>query len=151
MDIHLWSFVERAEFGVAIKYFEAAIRHGSPFEAFYYIASIHSRRAQDPASSPSVSAGSCGVAVSFFKLVAERGTWRSDLIGEAERLWLDLDGSSYGLTSALIAPSSSVGSGDERTRERESAKLRWWITAEQGFEIAQNNLAYVLDQRKRLT
>jgi SEL1 protein len=32
--------------------------------------------------------------------------------------------------------------------DKEGAKLRWWIAAEQGFEVAQNNLAYVLDQRK---
>ncbi|KAF8308200.1 HCP-like protein [Clavulina sp. PMI_390] len=139
----------RAEFAVAIKYFEAAIRNGSRFEAFYYIASIHAARALDPSSSSSVSAGSCGVAVSFFKLVAERGSWKSDLIGEAERLWLGGD-NGFALTSALIAPSSSTGMGDERSRERDAAKLRWWIAAEQGHEIAQNNLAYTLDPHKSL-
>jgi SEL1 protein len=117
---------DRGEYPFAIKYFEAAIRHGSPFEAFYYIASIHARRAMDPQSTPSLSVGSCGVAVSFYKLVAERGSWRTDLVGEAERLW------------------SSGGEAEKR-----AAKLRWWMAAEQGLEVAQNNLAYVLDQRKR--
>lgn len=139
--------VERSEYGFAIKYFEAAIRHGSPFEAFYYIASIHARRAQDPTSSPSLSAGSCGVAVSFFKLVAERGSWRNDLIGDAERLWIGSEDNEFGPVGSLIAPSSTTGAED-REQEREGAKLRWWMAAEQGFEIAQNNLAYVLDQRK---
>lgn len=118
---------DRFEYIVALKYFEAAIRHGSLFEAFYYIASIHSRRAQDPASTPSLSVGSCGVAVSFYKLVAERGSWKNTLMSEAEVLWLQ------------------GGNAD-----REAAKLRWWLAAEQGFEVAQSNLAYVLDQRMYL-
>ena len=80
----------------------------------------------DPLSPSSLSAGSCGVAVSFYKLVAERGSWRTDLVGEAERLW---------------------SSGGEI--EKQGAKLRWWMAAEQGLEVAQNNLAYVLDQRRR--
>ncbi|KAF9517964.1 hypothetical protein BS47DRAFT_1359232 [Hydnum rufescens UP504] len=117
----------RGEYPFAIKYFEAAIRHGSPFEVFYYIASVHARRAMDPQSTPSLSAGSCGVAVSFYKLVAERGSWRTDLVGEAERLW------------------SSGGEAEKR-----AAKLRWWMAAEQGLEVAQNNLAYVLDQHKSM-
>ena len=58
--------------------------------------------------------------------MAERGSWRTDLVGEAERLW---------------------GTGGEV--ERQGAILRWWMAAEQGLEVAQNNLAYVLDQRKR--
>jgi hypothetical protein len=48
----------------------------------------------------------------------------------------------------LIAPPNAAGGGEDRVREKEGAKLRWWIAAEQGFEIAQNNLAYVLDQRR---
>ncbi|KAF8325879.1 uncharacterized protein EI90DRAFT_3146653 [Cantharellus anzutake] len=113
------------ELPLALKYFEAAIRHGSPFEAFYYIASIHAKRAQDRNSIPSLRAGSCGVAVSFFKLVAERGSWKNTLMSEAESLWLR--------------------GGDA---DKEAARLRWWMAAEQGFEVGQSNLAYVLDQHK---
>lgn len=98
-------------------------------------------------SSPSLAAGSCGVAVSFFKLVAERGAWRSNLLAEAEKLWLGSDGVEFGAAGNLIAPQGGAGASEERELEREGAKLRWWIAAEQGFEIAQNNLAYVLDQR----
>jgi SEL1 protein len=86
--------------------------------------------------------------VSFFKLVAERGSWKSDIIGEAERLWLGPENNGHSFTNGLISPPSIGGGGDDRVREREGAKLRWWIAAEQGFEIAQNNLAYVLDQRR---
>lgn len=32
------------------------------------------------------------------------------------------------------------------TREHEEALLRWFLAAEQGYEIAQNNIAWVLDQ-----
>lgn len=88
--------------------------------------------------------------MSFFKVVAERGTWKSDLVSEAEQLWLGSDAAGgSGLGAALIAPSSSsAGLSDSRARDREAAKLRWWIAAEQGSEVAQNNLAYVLDQRE---
>lgn len=68
-------------------------------------------------------AGSCASAVSFYKLVAERGVWDGDIVNEAEEGW---------------------NSGTERGKEM--AILRWWIAAERGYEIAQNNLAYVLDQ-----
>lgn len=137
-----------------MRYFESAIRHGSPLEAFYYIASIHAARVNDPLSSPPLSAGSCGVAVSFFKLVAERGTWKNDLIGEAEDMWLGADGagsfSRVGSGDAMASMSARGSDDDKFSWAKEGAKLRWWIAAEQGFEIAQNNLAYVLDQRKCL-
>ena len=63
------------------------------------------------------------MAVSFFKLVAERGSWEDDMLRDADYTW------------AL---------GTERGYEM--AMLRWWIAAERGLEVAQNNLAYVLDQ-----
>lgn len=67
--------------------------------------------------------GSCSVAVSFYKVLTERGVWDEDLLGDAEQLW-DL--------------------GTERGHEM--AMLRWWVAAERGNEVAQNNLAFVLDQ-----
>ncbi len=70
-----------------------------------------------------VAGGSCAVAVSFYKLVAERGTWGEDLVKDADTTWKS--GSDQG---------------------KELAMLRWWVAAEQGIEVAQNNLAYVLDQ-----
>lgn len=63
------------------------------------------------------------MAVSFHKLVAERGVWDDDLVRDGELAWT---------------------SGTDRGKE--IAMLKWWIAAERGHEIAQNNLAYVLDQ-----
>lgn len=67
------------------------------------------------------------MAVSFYKLVAERGVWDDDLLRDAEIAWM---------------------SGTDQGKE--VAMLKWWIAAERGYEIAQNNLAYVLDQGKAL-
>jgi SEL1 protein len=72
-------------------------------------------------------AGFCATAVSFFKLVAERGVWDDDLLADAEAAWY---------------------SGTERGKE--IAILKWWVAAERGSEMAQNNLAYVLDQGKQM-
>lgn len=107
---------ERGELRLATAYFETAVRQGSPFEAYYYLALIQSQQAP-------LSAGSCSVAVSFYKLVAERGVWGDDLLRDAEMAW---------------------GAGTDRGKEM--AMLKWWIAAERGSEIAQNNLAFVLDQ-----
>ena len=63
------------------------------------------------------------MAVSFHKLVAERGNWDEDLLRDAEIAWM-----------------STAEHG------KEIAMLKWWIAAERGSEIAQNNLAYVMDQ-----
>lgn len=63
------------------------------------------------------------MAVSFYKLVAERGVWDDELLRDAENAWM---------------------SGADQ--DKETAMLKWWIAAERGSEIAQNNLAYVLDQ-----
>lgn len=70
-----------------------------------------------------IAAGSCANAVSFYKLVAERGLWDEDLVDDAEFAW---------------------NSGTARGKDM--AILKWWIAAERGSEVAQNNLAYVLDQ-----
>jgi SEL1 protein len=63
------------------------------------------------------------MAVSFHKLVAERGVWGDDLLRGADIAW---------------------SSGTNRGKEM--AMVKWWIAAERGSEIAQNNLAFVLDQ-----
>jgi SEL1 protein len=110
---------ERGDIRLANTYFETAVRQGSPFEAYYYLAVIQSQQAQNP----SLAAGSCPMAVSFHKLVAERGVWGDDLLRGADIAW---------------------SSGTNRGKEM--AMLKWWIAAERGSEIAQNNLAFVLDQ-----
>lgn len=63
------------------------------------------------------------MSVSFHKLVAERGRWDEDLLRDAEIAWVSTDAHSKG-----------------------TAMLKWWIAAERGSEIAQNNLAFILDQ-----
>ncbi|KAH7915088.1 hypothetical protein BJ138DRAFT_1078221 [Hygrophoropsis aurantiaca] len=117
---------ERGELQLAATYFETAVRYGSTFEAHFYLAKIHStsmQQQQDAGIPDEYAAGSCASALSFYKLVAERGVWGDDLLRDAEVVW---------------------HSGTARGKEM--AVLRWWVAAERGFEIAQNNLAYVLDQ-----
>lgn len=65
----------------------------------------------------------CPIAVAFYKRVAERGDWFNEVYWSAEKAWAD---------------------GDETT-----ALLGYWMTAERGYEVAQNNMAYILDRHKR--
>lgn len=108
---------------LATAYFETALRQGSPFEAYYYLADIQARQVRSKLLPSEIAGSSCAVAVSFYKLVAERGTWEDDMLRDADYAW-------------------SLGT----ERGSEMAMLRWWVAAERGFEVAQNNLAYVLDQ-----
>lgn len=109
---------------LAKQYFENALRHGSQFEAYYWSAQIHANMARLQIAQEGIpNTGSCAVATSFYKIVAERGSWKSTLIPEAERLW-------------------KSGGG----QEKEAAILRWMVAADRGVEAAQNNVAYILDQ-----
>ncbi|KAK0460933.1 uncharacterized protein EV420DRAFT_1619466 [Desarmillaria tabescens] len=110
---------DHGELGLATTYFETAVRLGSPFEAFYYLGQIHSAQSRAPGIPKNVASSSCAMAVSFHKLVSERGVWDDDLLRHAETAWF---------------------SGTDRGKE--VALLKWWIAAERGSEIAQNNLAY---------
>lgn len=113
---------DRGDFTNAIAYFDAASRHGSPFEAYYYLGLIQGRLASQ-SQATGASAGACAAAVSFHKIVAERGTWGDNFLRDAEKAW-----------------------DSETERGKEMAMLKWWIAAERGSEIGQSNLAYVLDQ-----
>ena len=114
---------ERGDAKLAITYFEAAMRHGSPFEAFYYLAKTQAAQMKNlPAS---LKPGACSIAASFFKVVAERGSWDESLIRGGEKDW------------EMGTPSG-----------KQLAMLKWWIAAERGYEIGQNNMAFVLDQGK---
>ncbi|KAF8550928.1 HCP-like protein [Imleria badia] len=117
----------RGEIKLAGTYFEAAIRYGSPFEAHFFLAKIHTLNMHTAGLPQGFAAGSCANAVSFYKLVAERGLWDEDLVDDAEFAW---------------------NSGTARGKEM--AILKWWIAAERGSEVAQNNLAYVLDQDRSI-
>ena len=108
---------------LATTYFEAAVRHGSPFEAYYYLARIHSAQAGDAWLPSHITSSACVMAVSFYKHVAERGVWDEISLTEAEANW-----------------------ATDTNQGKELAMLKWWVEAEKGSEIAQNNLAYVLDQ-----
>ncbi|KAI0753061.1 HCP-like protein [Daedaleopsis nitida] len=118
---------ERGDLKLATAYFETALRQGSPFEAYYYLANIQAHQVRSKMLPAEIAGSSCAVAVSFYKLVAERGIWEDDLLRDAGQSW-------------------SLGT----ERGNELAMLRWWIAAERGFEVAQNNLAYVLDQDKSI-
>ncbi|KAH9922080.1 HCP-like protein [Fomitopsis serialis] len=120
-------YYERGDVKVAAAYFETAMRQGSPFEAYHYLAEIQAAQARNNMITPHIAGSSCSVAVSFFKVVTERGVWDEDLLDEAAELW-------------------ELGT----ERGHEMAMLRWWIAAERGNEVAQNNLAYVLDQDRSI-
>ena len=140
-------YVELGEYGHATTFLESAIRHGSPYEAYYYLAEMHSNQAHDERSqaASSVKAGSCSLAVSFYKLIAERGSWEDDLVGEAETMWAE--GTLGGISGAATISLAGSLSPEQKMR-KEGAKLRWMIAAESGSEVAQNNLAYLMDQGK---
>jgi len=112
---------ERGELQQAFQYFEVAIRHGSPFEAFHLLAQIHATTARLPAHAGGEK-GHCGVSVAYYKLVSERGSWQDSLISDGDRAW---------------------ARGDEET-----AFVKWLIAAETGSEVGQNNVAFLLDQGK---
>ncbi|MBW0464846.1 hypothetical protein O181_004561 [Austropuccinia psidii MF-1] len=65
----------------------------------------------------------CPIAVAFYKRVAERGDWFEEVFWKSEKAWAD---------------------GDEAT-----ALLGFWMMAERGYEVAQNNVAYLLDRHKK--
>lgn len=119
------------------------MRHGSSFEAFYYIAALHANKAQGLTVPLESNAGSCPIAVSFYKYVAERGCWKQDLLLEAEILWRAGE-EKRGAKTGFLRPVRV----SDFTSEHEEALLRWSIAAERGYEIAQNNIAWVLDQGK---
>lgn len=112
---------ERGDLKVASSYFEAALRHGSPFEAYYYLADL--QVAQMKNMPPALKPGACSIAAAFYKVVAERGSWDEDLIREGEDAW-----------------ETGTPAG------KQLAMLKWWIAAERGSEIGQNNFAFILDQ-----
>ena len=84
---------------------------------------MHSSSASDDNLLSHLRSSSCAMAVSFYKLVSERGVWDDDLLRDAEVAWM---------------------SGNDQ--DKEVAMLKWWIAAERGSEIAQNNIAHILDQ-----
>lgn len=113
-------FLARAgmgDFALATTYFEHAIRHDGSrqpdtFQSYYYLAELNARALNRD--------DQCPFTVAFYKMVAEKGDWETEVWWEAER---------------------ALGRGDERT-----ALLGYWIMAERGYEQAQNNVAWILDR-----
>ncbi|KAH9050948.1 hypothetical protein EDB83DRAFT_2317047 [Lactarius deliciosus] len=67
---------QRGDLKLASSYFEAALRHGSPFEAYYYLADLQVTADEEHAHTPAA-----------WRVVAERGSWDEDLIREGEDAW----------------------------------------------------------------
>ncbi|EIW70996.1 hypothetical protein TREMEDRAFT_27959, partial [Tremella mesenterica DSM 1558] len=74
--------LERGEYQQALTFLEAALRHGSPYEAFQLSSTIHARTARAGLE------GMCGVAMAFSKVASERGSWEWDYLGEADKAWM---------------------------------------------------------------
>ncbi|CAE6523630.1 unnamed protein product [Rhizoctonia solani] len=148
-------YYERKDYTNAIPFFENAIRHAAPFEAYYYLADYNTQRAR--AGEPS----SCSVAVAFHKHIAERGTWA---LNEGS---LTLPGDEDRETASSAPPGTADASTSSAWRQvkedgelnfggmgagvagiGEERMLRWSIESERGEEVAQNNLAFILDQDK---
>ncbi|WWC87074.1 uncharacterized protein L201_001960 [Kwoniella dendrophila CBS 6074] len=110
--------LERGEVAQANAYLEVALRHGATFEAFHLLGKIHSSNAM------SGKPGMCGVAVAYEKLVAERGNWKQDFVGDADKSWL--------------------------RGEEDKAFIGWYIGSEIGYESAQNNIAFLLEKGFKL-
>lgn len=108
---------------LAVTHFENALRNGSPFEAYHYLAQFQARTMRASGYPRHITSSACSVAASFYKVVAERGVWDVDLVSQANIAWAE---------------------GSDRNKG--IAMLQWWIASERGYEPAQNNLAYVLDQ-----
>ncbi|KAL7413451.1 hypothetical protein BDY24DRAFT_388595 [Mrakia frigida] len=109
----------RGEIHPSTHSFHQAVRVGSPFEAFYQLGKVYAASARAQAAA-GLRPETCGPAVAHLKLVVERGSWKDDVVGEADRAW-------------------------ERG-ETDKAIVGWWMAGERGYESAQNNLAFVLDQ-----
>ncbi|KAL0094924.1 hypothetical protein J3Q64DRAFT_1716540 [Phycomyces blakesleeanus] len=67
---------------------------------------------------------SCQMAVSFYKSIAERGDWLNPTVETAYKLYTKGD--------------------------REGALIYYMLAAEKGYEVAQSNVAYLLDTDKQL-
>ncbi|GAA5922215.1 ubiquitin ligase complex subunit HRD3 [Sporobolomyces koalae] len=116
----------RGENVLATGFFEAAIRSDGmrqtdTFQSYYYLAELAAQQGQ-PSTPNAGAVDHCPVMVSFYKHVAERGDWDHEVWFEAEK---------------------AREQGDLRT-----ALLGYWIMAERGYEVAQNNVAWILDRDK---
>jgi hypothetical protein len=101
-------------------HFTWAIGNGNPYEALYHLGLMHAKAARQENPLVGKKTGTCGVAVSYLKSMVERGSWKYDMIGQADAAW--------------------------KRGDRVTALIRWWVAAEMGYEVAQNNVAFLLEQ-----
>lgn len=110
-------FLDQGDVPVATKYFDLAARNGH-FEAFYYLAELANQGVGRDKS--------CGMAVTYYKIVSEKA-------------------------EAVVSPIREANEAYE-TGDLENALIGYMMAAEQGFEAGQANVAYLLDQsRPRLS
>lgn len=106
-------FLDQGDVQAASKYFELAARWGW-MEAFYYLAEMaHHGVGRER---------HCGIALAYYKMVAERAEELHSAFGEAN---------------------AAFERGD-----RETALIGALMAAEQGYESAQANVAYLLDEQR---
>lgn len=109
-------FLDQGDLQTAYAYFDSAARRGH-IEGMYYLAEINN-----------IGLGGrdrlCGVAVSYYKIVAEKVEALHTELADANRLYEEGD--------------------------HEGALIRYMMAAEQGYETAQANVAWLLDEKKSL-
>ncbi|KAI7903212.1 uncharacterized protein BX663DRAFT_507858 [Cokeromyces recurvatus] len=84
--------------------------------AYWYLAHMNEQN-MTPRSS-------CRVAVSYYKVITERGDWLNPTVEEAYKAY--------------------------KNNDMENALLKYMLAAERGYEVAQSNVAYILDNDKRM-
>ncbi|KAE8151028.1 hypothetical protein BDV25DRAFT_153408 [Aspergillus avenaceus] len=108
-------FLDQGDIPTATRYFELAARWGS-MEAFYYLAEMSNNGVGRERH--------CGMAASYYKMVAERAEIIHSSFDEAN---------------------SAYENGD-----KERALVAAMMAAEQGYEHAQANVAFLLDEQRSL-
>ncbi|OJJ45617.1 hypothetical protein ASPZODRAFT_133472 [Penicilliopsis zonata CBS 506.65] len=108
-------FLDQGDVATATRYFELAARLGW-MEAFYYLAELSNNGIGRERH--------CGIAASYYKMVAERAEM---------------------IHSSIIEANDAYERGD-----RERALIPAMMAAEQGYEHAQANVAYLLDDQRSL-
>ncbi|OOF95415.1 hypothetical protein ASPCADRAFT_207892 [Aspergillus carbonarius ITEM 5010] len=108
-------FLDQGDVPTATRYFELAARWGW-MEAFYYLAELSNNGVGRKRH--------CGMAASYYKMVAERAEAIHSSFGEAN---------------------TAYENGD-----KERALIPAMMAAEQGYEHAQSNVAFLLDEQRSL-
>ncbi|KAL2824170.1 hypothetical protein BDW59DRAFT_89155 [Aspergillus cavernicola] len=108
-------FLDQGDVPTATKYFELAARWGW-MEAFYYLAEL--------ANNGVGRQRHCGLAASYYKMVAER--------------------------AEVIHSSFTVANAAYESGDKERAFVPMLMAAEQGYEHAQANVAFILDEQRSL-